>query len=244
MTDLVPPVGAGFAFFSGVISFLSPCVAPLVPVYLSYVSGVSFDKLQRPGRKQLIRILLSSTLFVVGFTLVFMGLGTSASLLGSLIAMYRHELTLVAGAIIVFMGILIMEVIPVSVFGRERRLHLETREMGIWGGIPLGMAFGFGWIPCSGPVLASILFYAGTAGTVLQGTILLLIYSLGLGLAFILSGAFLGYALVALRWVQQHQRLFKLVSGGVLVAMGLLLLSNRFFFLSLVAQKLYYRLFY
>ncbi|MBI4303623.1 MAG: cytochrome c biogenesis protein CcdA [Chloroflexi bacterium] len=244
MTDLVPMVGFGFAFLAGVISFLSPCVVPLIPGYLSYVSGVSIDNLGRPSVSQLSRILLSSALFVLGFTMVFVSLGTSFSLLGSLAEAYRRELTLVAGGVMVFMGILVMDIIPVKLLAREVRFHPETRGLGVLGGIPLGMAFGLGWLPCVGPVLASILFFASTAGTVWQGTVLLLVYSLGLGLAFILTGAFFGRALGALRWVQSHRRVLNLLGGGVLVAMGLLFISNRFFFLSLAAQKIFYKLFY
>ncbi|MBI2850558.1 MAG: cytochrome c biogenesis protein CcdA [Chloroflexi bacterium] len=244
MTDLVPMVGFGFAFLAGLISFLSPCVVPLIPGYLSYVSGVSVDNLGRPSASQLGRILLSSALFVLGFTVVFVSLGTSFSLLGSLAEAYRRELTLVSGGVMVLMGILIMDIIPVNLLARELRFHPETRGMGILGGIPLGMAFGLGWLPCVGPVLASILFFASTSETVLRGTMLLLVYSMGLGLAFILTGAFFGRALGALRWVQRHRRVFNFIGGGVLVIMGLLFISNRFFFLSLWAQKMYYKLFY
>lgn len=244
MSDLVPPVGVGFAFIAGIISFLSPCVAPLVPGYLSYVSGVSIENLGQPSRRQLFQVLLSSALFVLGFTLVFVSLGTSASLLGFWLEGYRRQLTQVAGGIMVLMGILLMGVIPMPIFQREFRLHPETRGLGMLGGIPLGMAFGLGWLPCVGPVLASILFYASTVDTVAQGTLLLFIYSLGLGLGFILSGAFLGRAFGALRWMQRHRRLFNFIAGGVLIAMGLLFISQRFFFLSLAVQKLYYRWFY
>ena len=244
MTDLVPMVGFGFAFLAGLISFLSPCVVPLIPGYLSYVSGISIDNLGRPTASQLGQILQSSSLFVLGFTMVFVSLGTSASLLGSLAEAYRRELTLVAGGVMVLMGILIMDDLPVKLLMREIRFHPDTRGLGMLGGIPLGMAFGLGWLPCVGPVLASILFFASTAETVMQGTMLLLVYSLGLGLAFILTGVFFGRALGALRWVQRHRRFFNFFGGTVLVIMGLLFISNRFFFLSLAAQKIYYQLFY
>lgn len=243
MTDLVPPVGFGFAFLAGLVSFFSPCVLPIVPGYVSYVSGVSMDDLEKPNPSQLGTVLLSSSLFVLGFTIVFVSLGTSASLLGSLAENYRQELTLLAGGVMVLMGILIMGVIPLGFLAREFRFHPETRRLGVLGGIPLGMAFALGWLPCVGPVLASILFYASTIETVLQGTMLLLVYSLGLGLAFILSGTFLSRALRAFRWVQAHRKALNLAGGGVLILMGVLLISNRFFFLSLAIQKLYYQLF-
>lgn len=244
MTDLVPPVGAGFAFLAGLISFISPCCAPLVPGYLSYVSGVSLDQLGKPTRLQFFHVLLSTALFVLGFTLVFVSLGTSASLFGSLLEGHRREVTQISGGVMILMGIVIMGVIPIPFLEREFRLHPETRGLGILGGVPLGMTFALGWLPCIGPVLASILFYASTTETVVQGTILLFLYSLGLGLGFILTGVFFGRAVGALRWVQRHRRMFNFIGGGVLVAIGLLFLSNRFFFVSLAAQKLYYQIFY
>ncbi|MBI4288587.1 MAG: cytochrome C biogenesis protein [Chloroflexi bacterium] len=244
MTDLVPAVGAGFAFLAGLISFISPCCLPLVPGYLSYISGASMDQLEKPTRSQFFHVLLSTALFVLGFTLVFVSLGTSASLFGSLLEGYRQQVTQISGGVMIFMGIVIMGVIPIPFLEREFRMHPETRGMGMLGGVPLGMAFALGWLPCIGPVLASILFFASTTETVLQGTMLLFLYSLGIGLGFILTGIFFGRAVGALRWVQRRRRIFNYVGGGVLVAMGLLFISNRFFFLSLAMQKLYYQLFY
>lgn len=243
MTDLVPPVGIGLAFIAGVISFLSPCVAPLVPGYLSYITGTSLEKV-RESKGQLLHILASTSLFVFGFTLVFVTLGTSASMLGSLLEDYRRELTQLAGIVMVLMGILLMGIIPVPFLSREFRLHPQTRQFGLLGNIPLGMAFALGWMPCVGPILASILFYASTANTVIQGTVLLFVYSLGLGLSFILTGLFFVRAIGALHWVQRHYKFFNIASGGLLVLVGLLFISNQFYYFSLIAQKFYYKLFY
>lgn len=244
MTDLVPTIGFAFAFWAGIVSFISPCVVPLVPGYLSYVSGVSVDELERPGRRQYARILIASLLFVLGFTLTFVTLGASASLLGSMLETYRRELTILAGAVMIFAGILMLEIIRIPFLAREMRFHPQVQRLGMLGGIPLGIAFGLGWLPCVGPVLASILFYAGTVETVYQGTLLLLVYSLGLGLAFILTGIFFGRAVGALRWIQRHRRVINYIGGGMLIAMGLLFITNRFFFISLAAQKFFYQLFY
>lgn len=243
MSDLVPPVGIGLAFAAGIVSFLSPCVAPLVPGYLSYITGTSLDKF-RESRGQLLHILAATSLFVLGFTLVFVSLGTSVSVLGSLLEGFRRELTRIAGAVMIFMGILLMGIIPIPFLSREFRLHPQTRHLGLWGNIPLGMAFALGWMPCVGPILASILFYASTAQTVAQGTLLLFVYSLGLGLSFILTGLFFVRALGALRWVQRHYKIFNIASGGLLVLVGILFISNQFYFFSLIMQRLYYKLFY
>lgn len=243
MNDLIPPVGLGLAFIAGVISFLSPCVAPLVPGYLSYITGTSLEKFGK-SRGQLLHILASTALFVFGFTLVFVSLGASASALGSLLESYRRELTQAAGIVMVMMGILLMGIIPLPFLSREFRLHPQTRHLGLLGNIPLGMAFALGWMPCVGPILASILFYAGTAHTVVQGTLLLLVYSLGLGLSFILTGLFFVRVLGALHWVQRHYKFFNIASGGLLVLVGLLFISNQFYYLSIVMQKIFYKFFY
>ena len=244
MTDLVPQVGFGFAFLAGLVSFLSPCVLPLVPGYVSYVSGVSIDDMEKPGPSQMGNIIASSSMFVLGFTIVFVSLGTSASLLGSLADSYRQQLTLISGSVMILMGILMTGLIPLGFLEREFRFHPETRRLGMLGGIPLGMAFALGWLPCIGPVLAAILFYASTTETVLQGTMLLLVYSLGLGLAFILSGTFLTRAMKAFRWVRVHRKAINITGGTVLVLMGILIITNRFFFISLAIQKLFYQWFY
>ncbi len=244
MSDLVPQVGWLVAFGAGVVSFLSPCVAPLVPGYLSYVSGVSVQDLaqQRPGQSR--RLLLSCLLFVLGFSLVFVLLGASASLLGGLIEEYRRPLNRVAGGVMVLMGLFVMGIFRLPMLYQERRFHPAGGSFGQGGTILLGMAFGFGWTPCVGPVLASILFYAGAAGTAGQGALLLLAYSLGMGVPFVLAGLAFSRAMGALGWVKRHYRTINAVSGGLLVAVGVLFLTDRFFYFSILAQRLYYTLFY
>ena len=243
MTDLVPQVGFGFAFLAGLVSFLSPCVLPLVPGYVSYVSGVSIDDMEKPDRSQMGTIIASSSMFVLGFTIVFVSLGTSASFLGSLAENFRQQLTLAAGIVMIIMGVLMTGLVPLGFLEREFRFHPETKSLGMLGGIPLGMAFALGWLPCIGPVLAAILFYASTTETVVQGTLLLLVYSLGLGIAFILSGTFLTRAMKAFRWVRAHRRAINITGGTILVLMGILIITNRFFFISLWIQRIFYQLF-
>ncbi len=244
MNELVPQVGWLVAFGAGVVSFLSPCVAPLVPGYLSYVSGVSLEDMARPQPGQTRRVLFSCLLFVLGFSLVFVLLGASASLLGGLIEVYRRPLNRAAGAVMVLMGLFVMGIFRLPTLYQERRFHPAAGSLGRGGTIVLGMAFGFGWTPCIGPVLASILFYASTAGTAGQGALLLLTYSLGLGVPFVLTGLAFSRTIGALGWVKRHYRAINALSGGLLVAVGVLFLTDRFFYFSIAAQRLYYTLFY
>lgn len=243
MNDLAPQVSWVVAFGGGVISFLSPCVAPLVPGYLSYISGLSVQDLAEQRADNGRRVLLSCLLFVLGFSLVFVLLGASASLFGGLLIEYRRPLNRIAGAVMILMGLFIAGLFQLPWLFQERRFHLEGRSFGPAGTILLGMAFAFGWTPCVGPILASILFYAGAAQTGLQGALLLFAYSLGLGVPFLLVGVGFGRSVAALGWVKRHYRVINGVSGGLLVAVGLLFLTDRFFYFSIMAQRLYYTLF-
>lgn len=243
MTELAPPVSLTLAFTAGVVSFLSPCVAPLVPGYLAYLFGASVEKLESPGWGQMLYGLAATSLFVLGFTAVFVSLGTSASLLGSLFESYQREMIQVSGGVMVFMGILLTGLIPIPFFNRELRFHGEMKGMGLLKGVPLGMAFGLGWTPCIGPILASILFYASATETVAQGSVLLLVYSLGLGLSFIITGLFFSRALKALRWLIRYRRHLNIASGAILIGIGLLFLTNNFFYISLATQRFFYQIF-
>ncbi|MCL4534656.1 MAG: cytochrome c biogenesis protein CcdA [Bacteroidetes bacterium] len=244
MSELVPQTGWLLAFGAGFVSFLSPCVAPLVPGYLSYVSGVSVQDLAQPRAGQNRRLLISCLLFVLGFSLVFVALGASASLLGGLIEDYRRELNRAAGGVIILMGLFVMGVARLPMLYQEKRFQFAGGSFGQAGTILLGMAFGFGWTPCVGPVLASILFYAGGAGTAGQGAMLLLAYSLGMGVPFVATGLAFSRAMRALGWVKRHYRAINFVSGGLLVGVGTLFLTDRFFYFSILAQRLYFTLFY
>ena len=244
MSELIPQTGWLVAFGAGLVSFLSPCVAPLVPGYLSYVSGVSVQDLAQPRPGQTRRLLSSCLLFVLGFSLVFVALGASASLLGGLIEDYRRELNRAAGGVMILMGLFVMGVARLPVLYQEKRFHFAVGSFGQGGTVLLGMAFAFGWTPCVGPVLASILFYAGGSQTAVQGAALLLAYSLGMGVPFVATGLAFSRAMGALGWVKRHYRAINVVSGGLLVGVGVLFLTDRFFYFSILAQRFYYTLFY
>jgi cytochrome c-type biogenesis protein len=233
-------VGWLLAFAAGLLSFFSPCVVPIVPGYLSLVSGVAIGN-QPATRRQTERVVVASILFVLGFTLVFVALGAAASLLGGLLDSSRPTFTRVAGLLMIGMGLLVTGLIRVPMLARDYRVHFVDRSYGPVVVVLIGMAFGLGWTPCIGPVLASILLYAGTAETAQDGALLLVIYSLGLGIPFVLSGLLLSRAVNALGWVRQRLRILNLVSGSLLVLIGGLFLFNQAYllaYLSAASQRL------
>ena len=238
--DPIVSVGWALAFAAGLLSFFSPCVMPIVPGYLSLVSGVAIGS-EPTGRRQTERVTIASVLFILGFTVVFVALGATAALLGDLLNGSRPTFTRVAGLLMIAMGLLLIGLIRVPLLARDYRVQFIDRPYGPVGTVLIGMAFGFGWTPCIGPVLASILLYAGTAETAQQGALLLLVYSLGLGVPFVAAALALSRAVDALGWVRRHLRTLNLVSGGLLMLLGLLFLFNQSYllaYLSLASQWL------
>lgn len=244
MNGLVPAVSWAAAFAAGLLSFFSPCVVPLVPGYVSFMSGVSVQELADHRPKQRQHVLGSTLLFVAGFSLVFVLLGASAALFGGLFDEYRRPLGRIAGGVMILMGLVMVGLIRAPALYRELRFHPSDRPLSWAGPALLGMAFALGWTPCIGPVLASILIYAGAAETVGRGAVLLLLYSLGLGVPFILTGLSFSRMFGVLSWVRQHYRAINVASGALLVAVGALFVTERFFWLSIAAQRLYYTLFF
>jgi cytochrome c-type biogenesis protein len=212
------PVGLSAAFAAGVISFISPCVWPLVPAYLSYVSGVSFNDLPDQTR----RVTIATGFFVLGFGAVFTALGAGAGAIGNALTAHRRTLEIISGVVIVVMGAML------AGFGgrllqQEHRLQPARRPAGPLGAVIAGAAFGIGWTPCVGPTLAAILALAGRAGHALDGAVLLAVYSLGLGVPFLLSGLLFTRGLASLAPLRRHAALFVRASGVVLMGLGVLL---------------------
>jgi len=215
-------------------------VVPIVPGYLSLVSGVAIGS-EPISRRQTERVAIASVLFVLGFTVVFVALGAAAGLLGNLLDGTRPALTRTAGLLMIVMGLLVMGLVRVPLLARDYRVHFIDRPYGPIGTVLIGMAFGFGWTPCIGPVLASILLYAGAAETAQQGALLLLVYSAGLGVPFMGAALVLSRAVDALGWVRRHLRLLNLMSGALLVVIGSLFLFNQsavLAYLSVASQRL------
>lgn len=231
MTDV--SVSYGLAFLAGLASFLSPCVLPLVPSYVTFVTGMTLDELAANGRHAArARAALHASVFVLGFGLVFVALGATATALGSTLRRSLPLLQQVGGVVIAAFGLYLIGVLRLSALMRERRVHLARKPAGLAGSLVAGLAFGAGWTPCVGPVLASILLYAGMDGTMRSGVLLLVAYTLGLGLPFFVAAVGLNWYLVGARWLHRWIRPIEVASGALLVAVGVLLFTGRFTMIS------------
>ena len=218
------------AFGAGLLGFLSPCVVPLIPGYLSFVSGLSLAEMDPHEQRQHVgRVLRTTAAFVLGFSVIFTALGASASLVGIFVLANREVLSRVGGVIVILLGLSVLGVIRIPGFYRERRVQLARRPAGFSGSVLVGMAFGFAWTPCVGPVLGAILTLAATTQHVREGAALLFAYSLGLGLPFLITALLLTTALRTLRRVQRYARGIELASGMFLVVMGAALLFDLVF---------------
>ncbi len=226
-------VSLGIAFLAGLVSFLSPCVLPIVPSYVTFVTGMTLDELTTNGRTAARRqAALHATLFVLGFTLVFITLGATATALGVRLQRSLPVLQQVGGVVIVLFGLSMLGVLRLPSLMRERRVQLATKPAGMVGSVLVGIAFGAGWTPCVGPVLASILLYAGSSGSMVRGMLLLGLYALGLGIPFWIAAVGLNWYLAGARRLKSWLRPIELVSGALLVIIGVLLFTGRFALLS------------
>lgn len=212
------------AFGAGLVSFLSPCTLPLLPGYLSYISGLGAEEIQSGENTS--TLLLAAGLFVLGFSLVFVALGATASYIGSLVVSYQATLTRIAGIFIIAMALVMVGALHIPLFYREKRFHIG-RELGLWGAFPLGMAFAFGWSPCIGPVLTGIMADAATQGTAQKGAFLLFVYALGLGAPFLAAALFADRAFRSMSWFKRHYGAINRVGGGMLLVMGVFLVLDR-----------------
>ena len=226
------PVGFVVAFGAGIISFLSPCVLPLVPSYLSMMSGVGATGLSGPTRTDQRRVLASTLAFVAGFTAVFAALEATASGLGSALQSHQVALDRVAGGLIVVMGLVLAGFVTPEVLQRERRWQVRPSRLGPWAAPVMGMAFAFGWTPCIGPALAAVLSLAADGHTLVRGEAMLVAYSLGLGVPFVVSGLAFGRITAVAGFARRHGRVINVVSGLLLAALGALLLTDNLHVLS------------
>ena len=229
------------AFGAGLLSFISPCVLPLVPGYLSYISGLSLDEMRGTAiiagggtvavghpvgaRRQ---VVIASLAFIVGFSLVFVALGAAASAIGQFLAERQAIFNRIAGAVIIVFGLHTMGVLRIEWLYQEKRVQTSRKPAGVFGAGLVGVAFAFGWTPCIGPILAGILALAGSQETVGQGVRLLGVYSLGLGVPFMATALMIDRFFGAMGRIRRHYHTIELVSGALLVIIGLLIFTNKF----------------
>lgn len=218
------------AFFAGVVSFVSPCVLPLVPSYITFITGLSFDELTAADTSGKVRrrTIVHSLAFIVGFSLVFITLGATATATGRFLREHQDTVRIVGGVLIILLGVYLTGLIPVSFLSQERKFHLSGRPLGVLGSILVGITFAAGWTPCIGPILASILLYASTSETVGTGIVLLSFYSLGLGVPFFIASLGMNSFLAASKRLRSSLRTIEIVSGVMLVLFGVALVSNQF----------------
>jgi cytochrome c-type biogenesis protein len=218
-------------FGAGVLSFLSPCVLPLVPPYLTYMSGASFEQLREDGAssgKLWRRSVFTSLFFILGFSVVFITLGATATAFGQVFRQALPILTPLAGIVIIAMGLHFLGVYRIALLDRQIRHNGPGAASGPLGGFLLGLAFAIGWTPCIGPVLAAILSVAATGDTAYQGAGLLAVYSLGLGVPFLLAGMAVGPFMTFFHGFKKHLRLVEKLMGALLVVTGVLFITGHF----------------
>ncbi|MGI6037718.1 MAG: cytochrome c biogenesis CcdA family protein [Limnochordia bacterium] len=220
----MPEVSLYLAVAAGFLSLLSPCVLALVPAYVTYLTGVSVQGEGPPRR----RVIINSLLFIAGFSLIFILLGASASILGGLLIRHQFALRRGAGILVIILGIHTMGLFKLPFLQRERRLLPSLPGGGGLNSLLIGMAFAAGWSPCVGPILATILLYASTASTLGQGVLLLAAYSFGLALPFFLIALFIGQMQRGIRKLLAYERFISMGSGLLLVIIGLMLYTNYF----------------
>ncbi|HXE95807.1 MAG TPA: cytochrome c biogenesis CcdA family protein [Dongiaceae bacterium] len=216
------------AFIAGLLSFLSPCVLPLIPSYITYITGISFADLQAEHPSHVIRqkTILHSLCFICGFTAVFVLLGASATYIGSFLNENAIIIRKIGGILLVVLGIHVTGFIPLRFLLGEKRISIKHKPAGYAGSFLVGIAFAAGWTPCIGPILAAILAVAATEERIYQGILLLLLYSLGLGVPFFLSALAMHRFLIVFNRFKKHIRVFEIITGVFLMVIGVLIYSN------------------
>ena len=218
------------AFLAGLLSFLSPCILPLIPAYFTYISGFSLEELTESENDQIrARVVLSTLAYVCGFSLVFILLGASASLVGSFMQEYSNIIRIVGGVLIVLLGVHLTGIIHFNRLDFEKRIHLQKKPLHFFGAFMVGMAFAAGWSPCIGPLLGSILIIAGSQDTVIEGVVLLTFYSAGLAIPFVLMSVFIHFILNIVKKAARVLRYVNPAAGILLIVVGLILITDKLY---------------
>ncbi len=229
MTSLPLPIAA---FVAGLVSFLSPCVLPLVPGYVSLITGEGVEELKSQESRLLRKTMLNSVSFILGFSVVFITLGAISTEVGQLLARYKSTLAQVAGVVIVLFGLHLTGILRINALYADKRLHNVKGGSTAGGAFLIGFAFAFGWTPCVGPILAVILGFAATEDSVFKGIALLTVYSLGLAVPFLLTALLLERFLKFYSRFRAHMHAIEVASGALLIALGILLVLGRFTIIS------------
>jgi cytochrome c-type biogenesis protein len=216
------------AFVAGLLSFLSPCVLPLIPSYITYITGLSFADLQaeHPSHKVRRQTIIHSLIFIAGFTSVFVLLGASATFIGGYLQEHMKIIRRVGGVLIILFGVHLTGLVPIQFLLGEKRVTIHSKPAGYLGSFLIGVAFSAGWTPCIGPILASILMVAATEATVYHGIILLLAYSMGLAIPFFIAALAMHQFLIVFNRFKKHIRIFEIVTGVFLVIVGIMVYGN------------------
>jgi cytochrome c-type biogenesis protein len=225
MSNLPLPLAA---FVAGLVSFLSPCVLPLVPGYASLISGAGVEELKSRDSQLLRRVVLQSVMFILGFSVVFITLGALSTSVGQLLAHYKSTLAQVAGVVIILFGLHLTGIFRINALYADKRLHGVKGGASPWGAFAIGFAFAFGWTPCVGPILAVILTFAAEQDTVWKGVGLLAIYSAGLAVPFLLTSLLMERFLVFYKRFLGYMHALEMLSGGLMIILGVLLVMGRF----------------
>jgi len=229
MTSFPLPIAA---FLAGLISFLSPCVLPLVPGYVSLISGTGVEELKSQDARVLRKLMLNSAAFILGFSVVFITLGAISTEVGQLLARYKSLLAQVAGVVIILFGLHLTGLLRINALYADKRLHNIKGGSSTLGAFAIGFAFAFGWTPCVGPILAVILGFAAAQNSLIKGILLLAIYSLGLAVPFLLTSVGIERFLKFYSRFRAHMHAVEVASGGLLIALGVLLVLGRFTIIS------------
>ncbi len=225
MSSLPLPIAA---FVAGLISFLSPCVLPLVPGYVSLISGAGVEELKSNDGQLFRKVMLNSIAFIIGFSIVFIALGAISTEVGQMLRFYKSMLARVAGVVIIVFGLHLTGIFKIKALYTDARLHSVKGGSTAWGAFVIGFAFAFGWTPCVGPILAVILGFAAAQDSVVKGIFLLAIYSLGLAVPFLITSLGIGRFLKFYSRFRSHMHALEVASGALLIALGVLLVFGRF----------------
>lgn len=222
------------AFSAGFLSFVSPCVLPLVPSFVTYITGLTFEDITSAKEKSRVRYITitNSLAFIGGFSFIFVLLGASATFIGEIFLSYQDIIQKIGGILIVLFGLYIMGIIKLNFLTREKKFHIENKPAGYIGSFLVGMAFAAGWTPCVGPILGSILLYASTTGSVAKGMGLLAVYSFGLGLPLFISALAINTFLSTFKVIARYMRWITILSGAFLIIVGIMIFTGSFTFLT------------